>query len=82
MIHLVLTIIQKGLKVPMKIKTSQLKWNPDSSPEFMESNVNFMHRFSIWTILKPQRINLIDFFAVIDMIIEREKSCQYCSHDI
>jgi hypothetical protein len=46
----------------MKIKTSQLKWNPDSSSEFMENNVNFMHTF-IWTILEPQKINIILFFC-------------------
>jgi hypothetical protein len=63
---------KKDLKVPMKIKTSQLKWNPDSSSEFMENNVNFMHTF-IWTILEPQKINIIlFFFAVIDFIIEIE----------
>ena len=53
---------KKDLKVPMKIKTSQLKWNPDSSSEFMENNVNFMHTF-IWTILEPQKINIILFFC-------------------
>jgi hypothetical protein len=48
---------KKDLKVPMKIKTSQLKWNPRSL--FGQS----------WN---RKRLTSFYFFAVIDFIIEIE----------